>query len=350
MSAPPFPQSDADLTANWFTAALQRRFPGAKVASADQIHRINGTASKYRYRLSYDEPGIGATPPATLWVKGGFETGGADQGDAFANEVRFYLELAPDLSINLPDCYFGLLEPATNNGVILLEDLINRQVHFGSALEPLSLAQAKAVLDVQARYHARYWNAPNLKQFSWLKAGGAIAGSGMVGQYFSGFWEASQDLPRFRHVTGRMRDRTLMESALNRMVDGDARNAHCLVHGDSHCANLFFDGEGRPGYLDWQHVMRGHWAFDVCNLLITGLTVDDRRRFEHDLLTGYRDTLIAHGAEAPMFDTMWDDYRRHAVWAFMWTMCPVSAHPEAVCEVNAERGCTAIMELDSLAL
>jgi hypothetical protein len=32
----------------------------------------------------------------------------------------------------------------------------------------------------------------------------------------------------------------------------------------------------------------------------------------------------------------------------MWAMCPVSAHPEAVCAANAERACAAILDLGAL--
>jgi aminoglycoside/choline kinase family phosphotransferase len=36
----------------------------------------------------------------------------------------------------------------------------------------------------------------------------------------------------------------------------------CVLHGDSQGGNLFFT-DGVPGYLDWQHSMFGHWAFDL---------------------------------------------------------------------------------------
>ncbi len=341
-----FPASAADLTAAWFTGVLQARFPGSVVTDARLGQTIGGTAAKYRFDLTYALD-TGAPPPS-LWVKGGFETGGADQGDAFANEVRFYLDVAPGLPINLPACFHGELDPATRNGLIVLEDLGLKGVRFGSATTPLTPAEAAAVLDMQADYHARWWNDPALADVTWLKAGGAIAGSGMVGQYFAGFWEESQTLPRFRHITGVLRDKGQMEAALTAMIEDDAAHAHCLVHGDSHCANLYFEPCGRPGYLDWQHVMRGSWAFDLCNLVITGMTVEDRRANERSLLAGYRARLVARGVSPPSAEAMWRDYARHALWSFMWTMCPVSAHPETVCTLNSERACAAILDLASL--
>ena len=342
-----FPDSESDLTAAWFTTALAPRFPGVQVRTADLLTKIGGTAAKFRFRLTYAAD-VGA--PQTLWVKGGFETGGADQGEAFANEVRFYRDLAPKLGINLPQSYFGEVDSVTSNGVVLLEDLLNRPSTFGRASDPLSPDQAWGALEMQASYHAQFWNARELADLGWLKPGGSIAGSGMVQQYFAGFWDSSRALERFRWVSPGLDDKARVESALVKMIDADARDAHCLVHGDSHCANLFFDPDGSPGYLDWQHVMRGHWAFDVTNLLVTGLTVADRRAHERALVARYRDRLLELGAAAPSFDVMWDDYRRHAAWSFMWVMCPVSAHPEDVCTLNAERACAAMADLDTLAL
>jgi hypothetical protein len=49
-------------------------------------------------------------------------------------------------------------------------------------------------------------------------------------------------------------------------------------------------------------------------------------------------------------EAMWRDYRAHALWSFMWVMCPLSAHPEDVCMLNAERACAAIVDLGSLGL
>jgi hypothetical protein len=345
-----FPAGEDDLTAAWFGQALARRFPGVEVAGARIIQRIGGTALKLRFHLDYASATGPEGPPQTLWVKGGFETGAVNQGDAFVNEVLFYRDLAPRLGINLPDVYFGAVDAATNNGVILLEDLIARGASFGRADRPLSPDEAAATLAMQARYHARYWNDPALTAIPWLKAGGSIAGTGMVEQYFAGFWDAAGALPRFQWVTASQCDKDRLREALVGLSAGDAAGAHCLVHGDSHCANLFFDADGAPGYLDWQHVMRGHWAFDVANLLVTGLTVADRRAHERALLAGYRTALTAHGVAPPPFETMFDGYAAHALWSFMWAMCPVSAHPEEVCMLNTERACAAIEDLGSVAL
>jgi len=339
------PASLADVTAEWLTRALAGRFPGVRIDALTRVRLITGTATKACFRLDY-----GARPdraPEAVWVKGGFDVVGARQGAAFANEVNFYRDVAPKMSVNRPDCYSGIIDPATNNGVIVLEDLLRRGASFGHAAAPLSLDQARAVLDMQAGYHARFWQSAELDQFAWLSAGGSILESNMIAQ-FLGLWDGATNLPRFAHVRGAQQDRRRIGEALTAMLVADSQAPGCFVHGDSHIANLFFERDGRPGYLDWQHVMCGSWAFDVANLLVTGLTVDDRRAHERDLLRGYLDALARHGAAPPAFDDAWNAYRAHAAWSFMWVLCPVVMHSEEVCTLNAERACAAIEDLNTL--
>ena len=339
------PSRIEEITPVWLTEALQEAFPGAEVRGLTQTHFIDGTAQKIRYQVDY-APGGPAGPPS-LWVKGGFDPKGAQQGDAFANEVRFFRDLAPRLQINLPGCFFGGVDSRSNNGVVVLEDLLRRGVTFGRATEPLSPEQAARVLSLQAQLHARFWRSDEVRAFPWLRAGGAIAGAGMVDQFF-GFWDAYSALPRFQFLTSAQRERQRVQTAMNALIRDLRDHPVCLIHGDSQGGNLFFDPDGAPGYLDWQHCMLGNWAFDLAGFVITSVTVADRRAHERDLLAHYLRELAAAGASAPGFDEAWRDYARYAMWAFMWVMCPVEAHPEEVCSLNAERACAAIEDLGTL--
>lgn len=340
----PVPARIAEITPSWLTSALSVRFPDAVVQSSEQTGFIDGTAQKCRLELTYEKDEAG---PKSLWVKGGFDPKGAQQGDAFANEVRFFLEIAPELSINIPDCYYGAIDEQTNNGVVVLEDLILRGASFGRATEPLDVDTVAAVLAMQASCHSRFWKNPEVRRFGWLKPGGAIAGANVVDQYF-GLWEAAKSYPRFKFLTAQQRKRTRVQAALANLVDDLKKTPLCLLHGDSQGGNLFFEQDGRPGYLDWQHCMLGNWAFDVCGFMMTSMTVEDRRAHERDLIKSYLTELQRTGIEAPSFEEAWGDYSRYAMWAFMWVMCPIEAHPEEVCSANTERACAAIADLGTL--
>ncbi|MBA2933841.1 phosphotransferase [Sphingomonas sp. CGMCC 1.13654] len=347
MANPLFPATADAITPLWMEQALSARFPGTRIATIKLTTFIDGTAQKMRYEIAYETRPDGA--PASLWTKGGFDPKGASQGDAFANEVRFFRDISPDLSINLPDCYFGAIDPLSNNGVVLLEDLTARGASFGRATIPLTPEQAAAVLTAQAQCHAYFWQGYGKKPPRWLRPGGAIAATGMVDQYF-GLWDGAAPRPRFAHLTAGQRDRDRMRRALNRLMDDLRTRPICLLHGDPQHGNLFFDPGGRPGYLDWQHCMLGVWAFDVAGFLVTALTVPDRRSHERDLLAHYLTALGAAGVGAPAFEDAWADYARYAMWGFMWAMCPVDAHPEEICSSNTERACTAMSDLDTVRL
>ena len=346
MTSLPLPATQEAITPQWLTSALSGRFPGVEVVAIVETKFIDGTAQKLRYAVDY-APGQDAGPPSSLWVKGGFDPKGAQQGDAFANEVRFFLDLAPQLDINIPDCLFGGVDSRSNNGVVVLEDLILRDATFGRATAPLTPDQAASVLSLQARLHARFWRDDTVRRHGWLRPGGAIAGAGVVDQYF-GFWDIATPLPRFAFLTAEQRERSRVQRALNALMDDMRTRPICVVHGDSQGGNLFFDADGTPGYLDWQHCMLGNWAFDVSGFLMTSISVADRRAHERDLLAHYLAELARCGAAAPSFDEAWFDYARYAMWPFMWVMCPVEAHPEEVCSANAERACAAIADLGTL--
>jgi hypothetical protein len=339
------PQRVDEITADWLTAALGDAFPGVRVTTLRQAAFIDGTAQKVRYELGYASQHR-AGPPS-LWVKGGFDPKGAHQGDAFANEVRFFQDLAPRLQINTPGCFFGGIDAASNNGVLVLEDLLHRRARFGRPTQPLSPEEALAVLTLQARLHARFWRSDEVRALPWLKPGGAIAGAGMVDQYF-GYWDAAMSLPRARWLGPGQRTRERVQSAMHRLMRDMREAPICVIHGDSQVGNVFFEPGGAAGYLDWQHCMLGHWGFDVAGFLITALEVADRRVHERDMLAHYLRELAAGGVPAPSLAEAWQDYARYALWCFMWVMCPVEAHPEDVCSANAERACTAMEDLGTL--
>src|SRR3546814_5996560 len=73
---------------------------------------------------------------------------------------------------------------------------------------------------------------------------------------------------------------------------------------------MFFEIEGRPGFLDWQAWQEGPYMHDVAYSIIGNLKVEDRRAAEKDLLAGYLTALKAHGvANPPSREDAWEAYR-----------------------------------------
>jgi aminoglycoside phosphotransferase (APT) family kinase protein len=120
----------------------------------------------------------------------------------------------------------------------------------------------------------------------------------------------------------------------------------CMVHGDPHPGNLFFEQDGTPGFLDWQRLMQCDWAHDVAYFIIGNLDVSACVAHERDLLAGYLQQLAAQGVSAPDWDDAWLDYRRHAMYGLVWNVVPPVMQPAEVCEIEARRFNAAARRLD----
>jgi hypothetical protein len=109
------------------------------------------------------------------------------------------------------------------------------------------------------------------------------------------------------------------------------------------------------GFTDWQIVMRGSWAYDFSYTVASGLTVEDRRAWEHDLLAFYLERLAAAGGEAPAMGDAWLAYRQQAIYpCFIWlatigrSVIQPKYQPDEISLGIIERTANAILDLDPL--
>jgi aminoglycoside phosphotransferase (APT) family kinase protein len=161
-----------------------------------------------------------------------------------------------------------------------------------------------------------------------------------------GHWDACMARPRAAWVPEYLRDRDRVQRAAEAMWDADEMPPHCLIHGDAHIGNMYFEHDGAPRFLDWQGAMRGHWAHDVTYFVVGALTVEDRRAHQEELLRHYLERLAAHGAPAPGFDDAWTAFRRHVMHGFFWVVNPEELQPEDVNVAEAERFSVAAADLE----
>lgn len=351
-----FPAKVADITAAWLTRALQPRFPGVEVQRVDIGRVINGAATKVRLLLEYNEQGHEYHLPPTLWVKVGFEQHSAQSAPIYALETRFYSQLSESLNLGCAKVFAARISTDGRQSFLLLEDMLAHNAIFYDANRLLTSEQAKSVLTLFARLHGRFWTAPDaniiderLAVHDWLKPGGVLVEQGIIdGLLTEENWRAAFALPRSHHATGWLRDRETVADIMRRAVHRNRQQAHCLVHGDAHVGNLCLTGDRQFNLMDWQTLMRGFWAHDIAAFLITALSTADRREHEQALLQFYLQELATQGVSDLSFEQAWLDYRRHAIYAFNWVLCPLVWQPESICEPAARRACAAILELDTL--
>jgi hypothetical protein len=342
------PRSPEELTREWLSSALSGRYAGVEVVSLYQGTIIHGSATKIRLLVEYNEVGQSCRLPPTMWAKAGFEAHSSSLSESYRSEVLFYLQRAPERLANHPECYFAAADRSSRASILMLEDLLGRNVRFGSADRPIAPAIAYRAIDMLARYHARWWNSAELALLG--PAGGAIIADDWVAfQMAEENFNRSMMLPRAHLVPRQLRNRKRLERALNKMWEYNTLPPGCLLHADLHLGNTFLEPDGKPGFIDWQGTTWGCWAHDFTEFVLTSLSIEDRRASDQDLLKYYLQQLGHYGVSPPEFDEAWVQYRRNAAWvAFASATCPPTLQPEAVCTLYTQRGMAAVEDLDTL--
>lgn len=361
MSTPPstppstrLPRNLEDLTPEWLTNGLGAAFPGITVTDADLVGVLHGSAAKARMTVT----ATGAPHvPASFLVKGSFTEGLGD--DELARgwltlmamlnraEVRFYTEDAGVMGDRTPRCYYGAADDT--NSVLILEDLTIREggVRFGAFDRPLDADAMAGVVEALARLHAARWDDAALAR---APLGDGFREGGMLDGFLSEVnWAQQMARPRGARVPVELTDHARVSAAVRRAWAAKRTGPACLIHGDPHIGNLFFDAAG-AGLLDWQLQTSGHWASDVVYAVASAMEIDQRRTHERDLLRHYLDHLRKLGVPAPGFEQAWFDYRKFAIWGFVAFLTPgEGVQTEEYNAVVGERHAVAAVDLDSIA-
>jgi len=319
------PATIDQLTEAYLTTALARGVDGARVTAFAFGEGTDGTSSRRAIDVTWNDAGRTAGLPQAVYSKTspGFVhrvligvTGAA------AAEALFYSQIRPTLDLGAPAGYHGGFDPATSRSLVLIEDIVRtRQATFGDASTYVDRAAAESMVDEMARYHGALWEDPRLDgEWSSLldarawqenfnsKTGfdrGALVGARLAGQ----------DVPA--ELWAR---RGELRGALMRSLEANVRLPRTLLHQDVHPGNWFRLPDGSMNLYDWQAIAKGNWSLDVAYALSAGLTVEDRRAWERDLLERYLGRLAAAGGAPPPFDEAWLAYRRQMFHGFIfWT-------------------------------
>ncbi len=297
--ARPFPRRIADLDAE----ALSRLM-GRPVRSPTVLDGSAGTTTRARLRLDGD--GI----PGSVFVKmpatslGGRLIG--ELGQLAETEVRFYRELSTELT-GVPRVHGSAFDPPTGRFVLILEDLAGTSCEFPDTTCPLGADRAAGVVELLARLHGTL----RARIPAWLHTGSADPSLALVPVMLR------ISARRVARNAGLAVDagRFITENypAVARIIDAAP---HTVLHGDPHPGNTYFR-DGRAGLLDWQAVRRGHPARDLAYLLVTGMTTDDRRSHQRELLDTYRGALAAAGGPHLDGGELWLRYRQAAAYAYV---------------------------------
>jgi hypothetical protein len=309
VAANDFPRSPGELTTEWLRTAL--RDAGVLAESELASAEVSPTAAGFgavgayaRVRLSYARPTTRA--PASLFAKFSSDKPSvrahAHARGLYARDVRFYREVASQVTLRTPRCYFADIDMTSGHSLLLLEDLTDGR--GGDVLAGCTLAEAELLLRMIAALHARWWNNPQLSSWPWLP--GYDTEPNPATDDYLGAW------PRFRERYAALIPGCAVETAegaLARMPEIRGALEACpptFTHGDLGLDNVRFDLVDAPVVLfDWQISMRAPGARDVSWFLVRSLPVEQRRAQEAHLVRVYHEALVSQGVR---------NYAREALW------------------------------------
>lgn len=300
------------LTPEWLNGALSRSgaLEGARVAGFSSSPVGTGqVADSFRLTLDYD--GTPPGPVASVVVKCASsdersrQTG--RQMGLYEREVRFYADLASSLSISVPRCFSADIADNLTDFVIVMEDLAPARAV--DQIAGCGFDDAMEVMVQAGRLHAPYWGSDRLAGLTWLNVSEDYYAlqRGLYPDLFAGFEQRYADrVTPAMLAPGRKlaADMSPWYGALNRPAT--------VQHGDFRPDNMLFDacgGDRQLVIVDWQTAMAAPGPVDVSYFLGTSLTIEDRRRYERELVQRYHDELLAAGVRGYSWGQCWDDYR-----------------------------------------
>lgn len=320
------PLTIEDITPEWLTAALTPAAPGIEVRKVDVVKVRNGFTTVVRAKIDVNEAGRAAGIPDQLMFKGGFEFFTRDFTGEYAihpmrMEAASYQEL-PALGLRIPKCWFAEFSEEQRQMMIVMEDLTLRGVEFCHGLRPVTAARVRDRLTSLAAFHAKTWDSPD------IKPGGRYErfppnGVAMFLDYMhhanfleSGEWETYCDAPRGAACAAPFHDLDWVLRALELGARMSEELPNCLIHGDTHLGNLYFEQDGTPGFFD-ALPRREPGMVEVTYHIVNALDPLVRRANDRDLVAHYRNELLKNGVKAPSLDEMMHQYAEFLHYGFI---------------------------------
>lgn len=322
------PMSVEEINSEWFTAALRHAGLHAEVVDCRHTAIVRGNATKVRCAITY---ATGSDPlPTHLCAKVGMELQDQSKnltGSTYDIEGRFYLDIAPRFpGLQTPRCLSVIVDERTARCALVLEDVIAAGSRFGSPLEgDLSPAQVEGILHQLAMVHGKWWRDREGCSLRHLETG--IERSNRLGRYYSTFDSAVVasllDKGLADALPADLRDPSLLVDGFWHYADLTTSEPPCLIHADPHLGNIVIHSDGTCAIADWQTLRWGPWSHDVAYLIVSTLSVEQRRASEDDLLVTYLDALGSTGATPPTAEHARALYSASLAYGtFGWLTCP----------------------------
>lgn len=322
------------ISNEWLTAVICRDVPAARVIG----HRLDladeGTSSRRRIFLEYNDAGKKAELPPTIFCK---STQGLQSRfvlgliDAVESETNFFNNIRPLIEIEAPVSLFANIDLDSLNAIVIMEDMAE-QVEFCDHTTEVSLQRAESQMRLLANFHGAFYASPEMQQRT-----GSVQTLEQFFQKTETAYEASAARNKGIHAAKHVVPKGLyaradeIEAATVLAFMSHTNLPQTLLHNDVHLKNWYIAANGEMGLADWQVLVRGNGARDLAYTISTSLTVANRRTWETRLIESYLENLEEAGAPAVPFNDMLLLYQQQLFCALaFWTatLTPPPGSPE----------------------
>jgi Phosphotransferase enzyme family len=327
------PRSFEAIGDDWLTDVLCTAIPGAQVVGHRLGPNDDGTNNRRRIFVDYNPAGTAAGLPASVFCKATFglanrqmlgHSGGVLCEVTFQNHARVLLD------IEAPRPLLANYDPQSFASIVMFEDF-GDDAAFCSEATVVDQAFARAQLDILARLHGRFYEAPELAGNlavlpTWYERFNRLKTFHLEESCAAGVDAAESFLPPELFAR-----RDEIWPATLASLEALRPLPLTLCHGDVHLKNWYQCRDGRIGLGDWGVTHRGHWSRDLIYTMATSLEIADRRDWERELIAYYLDRLAAEGGPRVALDEALHAIRLALPTAFaFWTLTlkPDPAFPD----------------------
>jgi aminoglycoside phosphotransferase (APT) family kinase protein len=238
----------------------------------------------------------------------------ASTGAVTAREASFYSEIAPHISMRVPQCP-GSVTDASGRAIMIMEDVIAGGGAFCDTFTPFTVAQAQASLDQIARLHA---SSHLLQSNPWIPRG--LDWMAESRHFPQPKLDAQMHDGRGEGLPEATLSGANLLAALRVIAQQSREGEQTLLHGDTHIANVYLTPEG-PGFADWQLIKAANWAIDVAYHINCVLRVEVAEKHERELVAYYLAALGRHGGRPMAADVAWEEYCRATPYGYyLWAI------------------------------
>jgi hypothetical protein len=200
------------------------------------------------------------------------------------------MSLREKTTIEAPHGYWAKADDRAWRSIAVMADIAaTKGARFIEPTERLTQEQMTDLVQTLARLHGGLWEDPAIRQLNTLR------------QYIQrttefvalrerarvGMERARNEIPAALHGQA---DR-IYDATVESLATATDRMPQTLLHGDAHVGQTYVTAEGRMGYTDWHHCLRGAWAYDFAYCVNSACEPEDRRAWQHELMEIYLEAL-----------------------------------------------------------